>query len=113
MCYCLRQEVRHFEECWRNMEAKDKENRRYLVATPCIREGALPRAKDEESSKIILVATTPIRESALTGTKHEETSKVIMVANFHSWGSSDKENTKTKKMPAVWSNCQSVMNKMC
>ena len=71
MCYCLRQEVRHFGEFWRNIEAKDKENRRYLVVTPSIREGALPRAKDEESSKIIWVATTPIRELALTGTKHE------------------------------------------
>ena len=54
------------------MEAKYKENRRDLVATPSIREGALPRAKNEQTSKIILVATTPIRESApVTGTKHE------------------------------------------
>ena len=47
------------------MEAKVEGNRRYVLANPFNREGAVPRAKNEETSKIIVVATPLIREGAV------------------------------------------------
>ena len=50
-------------------------NRRYVLGNPCNREGAVPRAKNEETSEIIVVATPLIREGAVSAANNEEASK--------------------------------------
>ena len=70
-CTCA-QEVRHFGEFWRNYGSKRQRKQKICRRYPSIREGALPRGKNEEASKIIMVATTSIRESALSGAKNGE-----------------------------------------
>ena len=78
------------------MEAKMEGKGRYVITNPSIREGAVSRAKNEETSEIIVVATPLIREGAVSAANNEETS-IVMVAT-----PSSREGTATdvKKRPA-------------
>ena len=71
----------------RSVKVRDKDEKisEIEIATPSIREGALPGAavpetvNNEETSKVIMVAIPSIREGAVPAAKNEETSQSIMV----------------------------------